>query len=157
MQIDSVAAPTQAQLDVLNAQNNARGGQKTLGVNDFLKLLTVQLQSQDPLKPMEDTAFISQMASFTSLEQMRTLSQDFADFTKEQRVSDASGYLGKVVTVTDAVNGDVTGLITGITIDGGTPRLLVNGTSYDLSSVKAVSAAALAPAPSASTAPTTPK
>src|SRR6266568_738035 len=73
MQIDSIAAPTQSQLDVLNAQNSAQGGQKTLGVNDFLKLLTVQLQSQDPLKPMEDTAFISQMASFTSLEQMRTL------------------------------------------------------------------------------------
>jgi flagellar basal-body rod modification protein FlgD len=77
-------------------------GKKSLGVDDFLKLLSVQFTSQDPLKPMEDTQFISQMASFTSLEQMQTLSQDFAAFSKSQSVSTASSYLGKQVTVTDS-------------------------------------------------------
>ena len=45
-----------------------------LGADDFMKLLTTQLTSQDPMNPMKDTEFISQMANFTSLEQMRTLS-----------------------------------------------------------------------------------
>src|SRR5438067_12636425 len=102
MQVNATNAVTQAQLDQLNAQTGARGGKQTLGAEDFMKLLITQLQQQDPMKPMEDTAFISQMASFTSLEQMKTLTSDFASFNKTQSISAASNYLGKQVTVSDA-------------------------------------------------------
>lgn len=120
-------------------------GKKSLDVNDFLKLLTVQFTSQDPMKPMEDTAFISQMASFTSLEQMQTLSQDFATFSKSQSVSTASSYLGKQVTVTDSASplGSVSGIISAVAVgatDG--PRLTLNGKSYPLSAVQSVALAA---------------
>lgn len=40
---------------------------KDLGSKDFLTLLTVQLANQDPWNPVENTEFIAQMASFTSL------------------------------------------------------------------------------------------
>lgn len=112
-------------------------GKQTLDVNDFLKLLTVQLTSQDPMKPMEDTQFISQMASFTSLEQMKTLSQNFADFTSAQRFSAAQNYLGKVVTIATGTGG-VTGEVTAVTLTDGVPKLQVGADIYDAAEVTKV-------------------
>ncbi|HZS12766.1 MAG TPA: flagellar hook capping FlgD N-terminal domain-containing protein [Nitrospirales bacterium] len=41
---------------------------KQLGQDDFLKLLTVQMQNQDPLKPMDNQEFIAQLAQFSQLQ-----------------------------------------------------------------------------------------
>lgn len=51
------------------------GGVKSLGKDSFLRLLTTQLQYQDPLTPMESTEFVSQLAQFSQLEQMTTVNQ----------------------------------------------------------------------------------
>jgi flagellar basal-body rod modification protein FlgD len=112
-------------------------GSKTLGVQDFLKLITVQLTAQDPLKPMEDTQFISQMASFTSLEQMQTLSKDFSTFTSQQKASGAQDYLGKTVTIATA-NGNITGPVAKVSFQDGAAMLSVNGNDYDVSNVISV-------------------
>lgn len=111
----------------------------TLGVNDFLKLITVQLQNQDPLKPMDDTQFISQMASFTNLQQTQTLTADFEAYSQQASINSANGMLGGYVTVADAAFGSVTGQVTSVKVENGTPKLLINGVPYDLSAVQSVS------------------
>ena len=133
-------------------------GSKNLGVDDFLKLIPVQLSNQDPLKPMEDTQFISQMASFTSLEQMQKLAQDFSTFTAQQKQTSAQDYLGRTVTVTDGKT-TATGAVTKVSFQDGAALLSINGQDYDVASVLSIStgaAAAAGSAPITSAGPTVP-
>ena len=100
---------------------------------NFLKMLTVQLQNQDPMNPMKDTEFIAQMANFSSLEQMRGLSQSFTNYSNSQQMATAPLYLGCEVTVKDtsAANGEIKGKVESVTVKDGAPALMINGKTYD--------------------------
>ncbi len=72
-----------------------------LGKNEFLKILMTQLQNQDPLDPMDDREFISQMATFSQLEQMMTMTQSIEQLVDNQMISPVIKYshmIGQEVT-----------------------------------------------------------
>ena len=120
--------------------------QKELGQNDFLKLLTVQLSKQDPMKPMEDTAFIAQMAQFSTLQQTQAMSTNIAKMSATSDLASASAMIGRSVTFsTDKEGGTATGTVTGLDSSDGTMKLMVGDTSYPISSVVRVESA-VAPA-----------
>lgn len=56
-------------------QDLQSGGSENLGRFEFLELLVAQLKHQDPLKPMENTEFVSQMAQFSSLDELVKIRQ----------------------------------------------------------------------------------
>ncbi len=115
----------------------ARVPQKTLGQNDFLNLLTVQLANQDPMQPMEDTSFIGQMAQFSSLQQTTAMSQALTAPKSSSDLTSASALIGRKVTVSSDT-GDVTGDVTGVDASSGTAQLEIAGNLYGLNSIKTI-------------------
>lgn len=112
-----------------------RVANKALGQEEFLKLLAMQFQTQDPMKPMEDTAFIAQMAQFTSLEQSSAMNATMAQLRSEQQVAVANSYLGLVAVVEDASGNLKSGQVTAVDTTTDTPMLEIDGEYYDLSAV----------------------
>lgn len=85
----------------VQAQHPSRAPSPELGKNDFLKILMTQLQNQDPLNPMDDREFISQMATFSSLEQMMAMTQSIEHLVDNQMISPVIKYshmIGQEVT-----------------------------------------------------------
>lgn len=82
------------------ASNSATGASSVLGKDEFLKLLVVQLQNQDPLNPLDDKEFIAQLAQFSSLEQMSNVASGIEALTETVSRQDslsAVSYIGKNV------------------------------------------------------------
>lgn len=80
-----------------------------LGKDDFLKLLITQLSNQDPMKPMDDTQFISQLAQFSSLEQMQqvntglgTISSTLQPFLQNSVGFSAASWVGRSISAKDS-------------------------------------------------------
>ena len=71
-----------------------------MGKDEFLKLLSNQMQHQDPMKPMEQDKFVGELAQFAQLEQMTHLNKNFEKMsnnaTTETKFYGAS-FLGKSV------------------------------------------------------------
>ena len=66
---DAIGAVADAPWDPMGGAAAAQGDQ-SLGQDAFLRLLITQLANQDPLSPTDPTQFVSQLAQFTSLEQL---------------------------------------------------------------------------------------
>lgn len=124
--------------------------QKMLGQQDFMKLLAVQFQMQDPMKPMEDTAFIAQTAQFTALENSTAMTAELTRLREEQQRVVANSYLGHQVTVELGGGKTAIGGVSAVENEASGPKLVINGEKYALSSVlrvepRVVSAPATAP------------
>ncbi|WP_342534076.1 flagellar hook assembly protein FlgD [Lysinibacillus sp. FSL K6-0057] len=75
-------------------------GNSELGKDAFLQLLITQLQHQDPTNPMDDREFISQMAQFSSLEQMQNMTKAMESLLASQQQTQMMSYttfIGKEV------------------------------------------------------------
>ena len=72
----------------------------TLGQGDFLKLMTAQMQNQDPFNPVDNTQMVAQMAQFSSLagiSEMSTTLKAISDKLGGTSTADAVSYIGKTV------------------------------------------------------------
>ena len=93
----------QAKLESLGlAQQKPRVAKKEMGQEDFLKLMTTQLQNQDPMKPMENGDFLAQIAQFSAVDGIGKLQESFqtlAGSLHSNQAFQASNIIGKNVMV----------------------------------------------------------
>jgi flagellar basal-body rod modification protein FlgD len=78
------------------------GGNGSLDKNAFLKLLVAQMKNQDPLKPMDNTEFVAQLAQFSNLEQVMGINSRLDTLTVQGQGlqnTEISNLVGKTVTV----------------------------------------------------------
>ena len=92
--------------------NSLESDKTSMGKDDFLKLLVAQLENQDPMNPDDATEFTSQLAQFSSLEQMENANKSLeglGTMSNEMERMSALGLIGQdVVAQTDQFhfNGD---------------------------------------------------
>jgi flagellar basal-body rod modification protein FlgD len=87
----------------LNKQSDAqKANSDKLGQSDFLKLMTTQLQNQDPFAPMDNGDFIAQMAQFSTVTGIQDMNASLGKLVEEfdqARIATASNLLGHSVLV----------------------------------------------------------
>ncbi|MFJ1472379.1 flagellar hook assembly protein FlgD [Massilia orientalis] len=99
-----------------------------IGIEDFLKILTSQLNNQDPLKPVDNQEFVAQIAQFATLEQSRQLNVKIDSLLTVQASTQSIGLLGKSVDFTQSGQ-TLSGKVTGLALASGQPMLSITTAS----------------------------
>lgn len=99
-----------------------------IGIQDFLKILTAQLNNQDPLKPVDNQEFVAQIAQFATLEQSRQLNVKIDQLLSLQSSTQSVGLLGKRVDI-DQGGSIVSGTVTALAMASGQPLLTITTAS----------------------------
>ena len=155
---------TTVSTEITNLQNQTAFTQsnttdrKTSSKNDssmFLNLMLQQLKNQDPTQPTDNTEWLSQLAQYSSLEQMTQMntgltncmnyiSAMYNDMAMNAEITQTLSMVGKEVTITVPDENDssktteVTGKVTEANFKDGTGKVKVNGEYYSISNITSI-------------------
>lgn len=128
--ISGIVGPWTRYEDTVSKTN---GNGSNLGKEDFLKLLVAQLTNQDPTNPMDDTQFVTQLATYSGLEQQMTTNDNLETLigvTTSNSMSSAVGLIDKVVGWVDEEGTLKTDQVSFVDIQGGSIYLYTAGGQY---------------------------
>ena len=80
----TISAVSNATASISPAPSTGSGANITSDYMTFLRMLTVQMQNQDPLNPQDGTAFVAQLAQFNSLEQLISINKRLGEVLGEK-------------------------------------------------------------------------
>jgi flagellar basal-body rod modification protein FlgD len=113
-------------LDSVTPVNTATNNH--INQQDFLRILLTQLNAQDPLKPMDNGAFVAQLAQFSQLESAQQATASLNQLVALQTATQSVALLGKSVDVLGNA-GFTSGQVTGLSVSGNTQTLTVHPAS----------------------------
>ena len=110
-----------------------------LGKYDFLKLLVAQLQHQDPLEPMDNNEFMTQMTAMSQLEQIQNLNTNFEEMMTSQGLIYSSQLIGQTVKAIDQTTRSVIeGTVGQVSVEDGEVKVQVGDTTVALKDIISV-------------------
>ncbi len=137
-----------------SAPASSSGPNTPLGRDVFLQLLVTQLRNQDPMNPVDDKEFIAQLAQFSSLETMQTMSSSMDQMgltvndinatvvssIRNNASFAALNLIGKQVEVVDPddSNKTIKGTVSGVKFTDDGPVLTVGDNEITLNQIKSV-------------------
>jgi hypothetical protein len=133
--VSAIGAPRAASTSTTAKDNS------TLDSQAFLQLLVAQLRYQDPTSPMDTTQLMAQTTQMTSVEQLVALADTQREAFAMQQRATAAALVGKQVTAVDAEGTSVTGVVSAVSYDTGTPLLQVGDLHVPLELVTVVAPA----------------
>ncbi len=127
--------------NTLPSANNL--GKNELKKDDFLRLMLTQMKHQDPFDPVDNQQMLSQLAQFSSLEQMANINESISSGNSSQNFADATRLLGKSITYLERNNegetSQATSTVQSITKTSEGPQVtLANGRLLNMADVISV-------------------
>ena len=112
-----------------------------IGSNEFLQLLMAQMQNQDPMDPMNNDQSITEMAQFSTVQEITNLSQSMTQQGFQNQISQSVALIGHTVGYLDANGAMQTGVASAVSVDqaSDTVSIDVGGTAVDPSQIVSVS------------------
>jgi flagellar basal-body rod modification protein FlgD len=96
-----------------------------LEFESLLKIILTQLTYQDPLKPVDNFQFVSQLAQFSQLQQTQTLNDKITDLLASQAAAQATGLLGRTVDLLGNGTTTISGVVKAVSFASGQPTLTI--------------------------------
>lgn len=128
--------------DKVAAKNtNTNIGKSTLGYDEFLKLLTAEMQYQDPLEPTSNTDYVAQMATFSQLEATLSMKESLTASSDNTIKSMANQLVGQEVVVEDdeSKTGYADGMVDYVMYEDGEIYISVNDKLYSIDKLDTIS------------------
>ena len=94
-----------------------------LAFEDLLQIVLTQLTFQDPLEPMDNFEFVSQLAQFTQIQQTQSLNDNSAALLQAEAASQATSLLGRIVDVPRQDGQVSVGRVLSVSFENSEPRL----------------------------------
>jgi len=108
-----------------SVQNTSAAGTSstaTATYENFLKLLMAQMKNQDPTEPMKSTEYMSQLATFSQVEQTVKTNTKLDALLTSSALSQVDSVIGRTVSTADGkVSGEVKSVV--ITNEGAVAKL----------------------------------
>lgn len=121
-----------------SASSSGLDSLRDVGVDDFLKMLIAELQNQDPLNPTDNNQILQQVGQIRNIQSTSQLTETLQSVLLGQNLSSASNLINKQIHGLTADGKNVEGRVERVTIEDGTPRLIVGANSLSLSSVREI-------------------
>ena len=112
MAVDSVTSTTSTTATT-SSKSASDAASASLDYDAFLQLLIAQMQNQDPTDPLDASEQISQLATFSQVEQSIQTNTNLESLIAQSSLSNASSYIGKTITSSD---GKTSGVVESIEV-----------------------------------------